>query len=67
MLGMTWKADRTMIYAAIALVAAGFVRIMSAHDLVSGSVLVALGTILAVRVFLYFRKLERPTRREKSN
>jgi len=69
MLGMKWKADRTTIYAAIALVVGGFGRIVFNHDLVLGGAAIGLGIILAVRVFFYFRKLsiERPTRREKSN
>jgi hypothetical protein len=55
--------------AAIALVVAGFGRIVFAHDLVLGGAAIGLGIILAVRVFFYFRKLraERPTQREKSN
>jgi hypothetical protein len=55
-LGMKWKADRTTIFAAFGLVAAGCARIVFAHDLVLGGALVGLGIILAVRVFLYFRK-----------
>jgi hypothetical protein len=64
-----WKADRTTILAAIALVVAGFGRIVFAHDLVLGGAAIGLGVIIAVRVFFYFRKLraEIPTRREKSN
>lgn len=64
-----WKADRTTILAAIALVVCGFGRIVFAHDVVLGGGAIGLGIILAVRVFLYFRKVrpERPTQREKSN
>jgi hypothetical protein len=54
MLGMKWKADRTTIFAAFALVAAGFARLVFAHDLVGGA-LIGLGIVLAVRAFLYFR------------
>lgn len=55
MLGMKWKADRTTILAAFALVVGGFARIAFAHDLVLGGASIGLGIILAVRVFLYFR------------
>jgi hypothetical protein len=53
---MKWKADRTTIFAACGLVAAGYARIVFAHDLVLGGALVGLGIIIAVRAFLYFRK-----------
>ena len=68
MLGMKWKADRTTIFAAVALVAAGYARIVFAQDLVLGCALVGLGIIIAVRAFLYFRKPDayRITQREKS-
>jgi hypothetical protein len=56
MLGMRWKADRTTIFAAFACVAAGSLRIVFAHDLVLGGALIGVGIIIAVRVFLYFRK-----------
>jgi hypothetical protein len=56
MLGVKWKADRTTIFAAFALVAAGWGRIAFAHDLVFGGLLIGLGIIIAVRAFFYFRK-----------
>jgi len=55
MLGMKWKADRTTILAAFALVAGGWVRITFFHDLVLGGLLFGCGIILAVRTFFYFR------------
>jgi hypothetical protein len=51
-----WKADRTTILAAIALVFAGFGRIVFAHDLILGGALIGLGIILAIRIILYFRE-----------
>jgi hypothetical protein len=56
MFGMKWKADRTTILAASVAVAAGYARIVFAHDFVLGGALIGVGIILAVRVFLYFRK-----------
>ena len=55
MRGMKWKADRTTMLAAFALVVGGFARIAFAHDLVLGGASIGLGIIIAVRVFLYFR------------
>jgi hypothetical protein len=55
MLGMKWKANRTTIFAAFALVAAGSARIAFAHDFALGGALVGLGIIIAVRTFFYFR------------
>jgi hypothetical protein len=55
MLGMKWKADRTTIIVAFALVAAGWARIALAHDRVLGGALIGVGIILAVRIFFYFR------------
>lgn len=51
-----WKADRTTIFAAVGLVAAGLGRIVFAHDLVLGSALIGLGIVLAIRIIFYFRK-----------
>jgi len=53
--GMKWTANRTTIFAAFALVAAGSARIAFAHDFVFGGALVGLGIIIAVRAFFYFR------------
>ena len=64
-----WKSDRTTIFATVASVAAGLGRIFFAHDLLLGGALVGLGIILAVRHFLYFRKLDaqKLARKENSN
>lgn len=55
MLGMEWKADRSTIFAAIGAVAAGWARIVFAHDLVLGGALIGVGIIIAVRSFFYLR------------
>jgi hypothetical protein len=55
MLGMSWKADRSTIIAAILLVVAGWGRIALAHDFVFGGALISLGVIIAVRTFFSFR------------
>jgi len=52
---MKWKADRTTIFAALALVVAGWGRIAFAHDFVLGGALIGLGIIIAVRTFFSFR------------
>lgn len=64
-----WKADRTTIFASVALVAAGLGRMVFNHDFVLGGALTSLGIIIAARVFLYFRKLDAQkfTRKENSN
>ena len=53
-----WKADRTTIFAAVALVTAGLGRMVFAHDFVLGGALAGVGIILAVRIFLYFWRLD---------
>jgi hypothetical protein len=55
MLGMKWTADRSTIFAAIALLAGGAARIVFAHDPILGVALIGLGIIIAVRAFFYFR------------
>lgn len=52
---MKGTADRTMIFAAIAAVVAGWGRIAFAHDFVLGGALIGLGVIIAVRTFFSFR------------
>jgi hypothetical protein len=52
---MKWEADRTTIFAALALVAAGGARIAFAHDLILGGALIGLGIIIALRAYFYFR------------
>jgi len=52
---MKWEADRTTIFAAFALVAAGGARIAFAHDLILGGALIGLGIIIALRTYFYFR------------
>jgi hypothetical protein len=52
---MKWEADRTTIFAAFALVAAGGARIAFAHDFILGGALIGLGIIIALRAYFYFR------------
>ena len=56
MFGMAWKADRTTIYAALALMGGGCSRMWFAHDFVLGGACFGVGVILAIRTTLYFRR-----------